>query len=180
MLTQLLIKVLIVIVVLSFRFASYKRGFADLSTCKETLINTTRWVSPKQVWLVCYPQSQPADGARSQLSGVSLVSWQPSPAPCCSVLFLPSHAMNDPMFTPGKRAGGSSGTLNTLWHPKQTDSSVSDHCEATHLHYHLVWRHQLSGSVGCQDKASWFQIISTQIPRWHKITSDLGGLGSWR
>lgn len=136
-----------------------------------------RWASPKLFWPVCYP---PADGVPSQLSVVSVVCspdnrLQHPAAPCC--FCPPPHAIDDLMFTPGKRAGGSSETLNTLWHPKKPDSSVSDHFVPTHLHYHPVWRHQLSGSVGCQDKASWFQIISTQIPRWHKITSDLGGLG---
>lgn len=128
--------------------------------------------------LVSLLSTQSTKGDLSCLLLVSSV-WQPSPAPCCSMLFLPSCAMDDLMLTPGKRAGGSSETLNTLRHPKKTfepDSSVSGSYMPTHLHYHPVWRPQLSGSVGHQDKGSWFEIISPQIPRSQKITSDLGGL----
>lgn len=42
---------------------------------------------------------------------VCLSVWQPSPAPCCSMLFFPSLGTDDPMFTPGIRAGGSSMSL---------------------------------------------------------------------
>lgn len=95
------------------------------------------------------------------------------------MLFLPSRAIDDLTFTPGTRAGGSSESLDTLPHPTKPDSSASGHYVPTHWHYHPVWMHQLSGSVRCQDKASWFQMVSAQIPTWHKITSDLIGPVRW-
>lgn len=95
------------------------------------------------------------------------------------MLFLPSRAIDDPTFTPGTGAGAHRRASIPSHIPKNPTVLRQGHYVPTHWHYHPVWRHQLSGSVRCQDKASWFQIVSAQIPTWHKITSDLNGPVRW-
>ncbi len=102
------------------------------------------------LWPIIKSVNQPMARDHHPLS-FCLSVWQPSPAPCCSLLFFPSPVMDDPMFTPETRAGGSTVSWKHLYIP---DTLVTL-CQAA-LRPHV---HPTTYCVG----TSWVDLLDVQI-----------------
>lgn len=111
--------------------------------------------------VVHYPQCQPANGVRP--SNLCLSVWQPSPAPCCSMVFFPSLGTADPMFTPGKRAGGFNNVSKMPLYIPDTPVAL---CQAA-LRPHV---HPTTYCVG----TSWVDLLDVMIRHlpFNKLRSD--------
>lgn len=136
--------------------------------------------SGKLVW-DCGPLSTVSTSQWSET--IPLLSvWQPSPAPCCSVLIFPSLGTVDPMFTPGTRGVGgfSSVPIMPFCIPEavvcrpamRPRAHSTTHCVGT------SWVDLLDVKIR---HLLFNKVCSTLIPRLHKITSDFCQQGrSWQ